>query len=130
MPAKEKRMRLMTNIIESKIAPRGVPVGVIVLVGLLLLTSVALTGCANQVDIAAVEPTATIFPPTPTDIPVPPPGPTPEALDFPLAAPPSEEKPAEPIDDQTCLDCHTDEETLKAVAEEEEVEEELSEGEG
>ena len=35
------------------------------------------------------------------------------------------------MDDQSCVDCHTDEETLKAVAEEaEEDQESLSEGEG
>ena len=32
--------------------------------------------------------------------------------------------------DQSCVDCHTDEETLRAVAEEEEVPEVESEGEG
>jgi hypothetical protein len=80
-------------------------------------------------NIAAVEPTATLYPLPPTDIPVPPPGPTPEALDFPVAAPVREQP--EPVDDQNCVACHTDEETLKAVAKVEEVEEEaLSEGEG
>jgi hypothetical protein len=35
------------------------------------------------------------------------------------------------VNDQGCVDCHTDEETLKAVAEKaEEAEESLSEGEG
>jgi len=127
MPAKEKRMRLMTNTMRSKIALGGV----ILLAGLLMLTAMALTGCADTGDIAAVEPTAILYPPTPTDIPLPPPRPTPEALDFPLAAPPSEEVKVEPVNDQTCVDCHTDEETLKAVAEQEkDAEESLSEGEG
>jgi hypothetical protein len=34
------------------------------------------------------------------------------------------------VDDTACIACHTDEETLKAVAEEEEVPEVESEGEG
>jgi hypothetical protein len=103
--------------------------GLAALVMLLLLSALALTGCAEPGAIEAVEPTATLYPPPPTDIPLPPPGPTPEALDFPLAVATSVE--AEPVNDQSCVDCHTDEETLKAVAEEEDVaEENLSEGEG
>jgi hypothetical protein len=90
--------------------------------------ALALTGCAEPAAIAAVEPTATLYPPPPTDIPPPPPGPTPAALNFPLAAPTRVE--AEPVDDQACVDCHTDKETLTAVAKEEEIEEALSEGEG
>jgi hypothetical protein len=99
-------------------------------VGLLLLAAVmALTGCGGPAAIAAVEPTATVYALPPTDIPAPPPGPTPEALDFPLQAPSSVEQGKE--NDQSCVDCHTDEETLKAVAEKAEVaEESLSEGEG
>lgn len=96
---------------------------------LLLLVVAALGGCAQPEAISAVEPTATAYPPPPTDIPAPPPGPTPAALDFPLPAPTHEE--AEPVDDQSCVDCHTDEETLKAVAEKaEEDQDSLSEGEG
>lgn len=95
---------------------------------LLLLAALALTGCAEPGVIAAVEPTATAYAPQPTDIPAPPPGPTPVALDFPLPAPTKVE--LGEADDQTCVDCHTNEETLKAVAEKEEVEETLSEGEG
>jgi hypothetical protein len=34
------------------------------------------------------------------------------------------------VDDTACVTCHTDEETLKAVAEEPEETESLSEGEG
>jgi hypothetical protein len=104
--------------------------GSVFVVGLLLLLAlVALTGCADPAAIAAVEPTPTAFPPPPTDIPAPPPGPTPAALDFPLPAPTHAE--AEPVDDQSCVDCHTDEETLKAVADKaEEDQESLSEGEG
>jgi hypothetical protein len=36
----------------------------------------------------------------------------------------------EPVDDTACISCHTDEETLKAVAKEEEEPEVESEGEG
>lgn len=98
-------------------------------VALLFLVALALAGCAEPAAIAAVVPTATIYAPPPTDIPVPPPGPTPAALEFPL--PPPNQVMKEVANDQACVDCHTDEETLKAVAEEEGVSEEsLSEGEG
>jgi hypothetical protein len=103
--------------------------GVVAAALLLLLSALALTGCADPAAIAAVEPTPTAYPPPPTDIPPPAPGPTPAALDFPLPAPTDVE--AEPAHDQGCVDCHTDEETLKAVAEAEGGREEtLSEGEG
>lgn len=96
---------------------------------LLLLVSVALGGCAEPAVIAAVEPTATAYPPSPTDIPSPLPGPTPAALQFPLPAPTHPE--VEATAAQFCVDCHTDEETLKVVAEQaEEEQESLSEGEG
>ncbi|MFC2029497.1 hypothetical protein ACFLWA_02070 [Chloroflexota bacterium] len=102
-----------------------------ILVGLLLLSLAFLTGCAEPAAIAPVEPTPTAFPPPPTDIPAPPPGPTPAALDFPLSAPTDVEE-ARPVSDQNCVDCHTDEETLKVMAEEEQggENESLSEGEG
>jgi hypothetical protein len=103
--------------------------GVVALGLLLLLASVALAGCAEPAAIAAVEPTATAYPPPATDIPAPPPGPTSATLDFPLPAPTHPE--TDPVDDQPCVNCHADEETLKAVAEKaEEVQESLSEGEG
>jgi hypothetical protein len=95
---------------------------------LLFLASLLLTGCMEGPAIAAVEPTATLYPPPPTDIPPPPPGPTPEALDFPL--PPPTPAISDLPDDQSCITCHTDEETLKALATEEEAAESLSEGEG
>jgi hypothetical protein len=104
------------------------PVGVLAVVGLLLLTALVLSSCAEPAAIAAVPPTATVYAPPPTETPPLPPEPTPAALDFPLVAPSQE--PVESVNDQTCVGCHTDEETLKAVAEEEEVAEELSEGEG
>ena len=99
------------------------------LVVLLFLAAVALTGCAEPQTIVAVEPTATLYPPPPTDVPLPPPRPTPAAMDFPLPAPTQSE--AEPESDKNCVGCHTDEETLKALATEElGGEETLSEGEG
>ena len=98
---------------------------------LLLLVAVILllTSCADPAAIAAVEPTATVYAPPPTDIPLPPPGPTPAALDFPLEAPTDVD--VEPVDDETCVGCHSDEDTLRAVASQEEGgQESLSEGEG
>jgi len=102
------------------------------LLALLLLGAVlALSGCAEPPAISAVEPTPTSFAPEPTDIPAPTPGPTPAALDFPLPPPETVEMEGEAADDQACIDCHTDEEVLKALAEPEgESEETLSEGEG
>jgi hypothetical protein len=103
--------------------------GAAALAVLLFLAAVTLTGCAEPQTITAVEPTATLYPPPPTDVPLPPPGPTPAALDFPLPAP--TQSVAEPESDQNCVGCHTDEETLKALATEEEGgQETLSEGEG
>jgi hypothetical protein len=104
------------------------PFGVVAVAGLLLLAVLALSGCAEPAAIAAVPPTATVYALPPTETPPPSPEPTQAALDFPLAAPSQE--PVEIVSDQTCIDCHTNEKTLKAVAEEEEVVEELSEGEG
>ena len=95
---------------------------------LLFLACLLLTGCMEGPAIAAVEPTATLYPPPPTDVPAPPPAPTPEALDFPL--PPPTHVSSDLPDDQSCITCHTDEEALKALATEEEVAESLSEGEG
>lgn len=102
--------------------------GVALVVGLLFVAALALTGCAQPAAIAAVEPTATAYAPPPTNIPPPPPGPTPASLDFPL--PPPTQVDAESTDDDTCVVCHTSEGTLKALAEDEEVQEDLSEGEG
>jgi hypothetical protein len=43
---------------------------------------------------------------------------------------PTDEPTPEAVDDTACIGCHTDQETLKLVAEEEEVPEVESEGEG
>jgi hypothetical protein len=102
--------------------------GAAAVVGLLLLVGVTLTGCADPMAIAAVVPTPTAYAPPPTDIPLPPPGPTPAALSFPLPAPTEGEE--TPVSDQTCVDCHTNEEQLKQLATAVEQVETLSEGEG
>lgn len=96
--------------------------------GVLLLVALALSGCAEPMAIAAVEPTATVYAPPPTDLPPPSPGPTPAQLDFPL--PPPNHVEMEVADDQYCVDCHTDADILRAMAEEEIEDETLSEGEG
>jgi hypothetical protein len=102
--------------------------GMAVVIALLTLAVVALTGCGGPGEIAAVEPTATLYPPPPTDIPAPPPGPTPAAMDFPIAAP--TRVAVEPVDDDTCVDCHTNQRVLQAMATEEEAPPVESEGEG
>jgi hypothetical protein len=99
-----------------------------VAIALLLLAVLALSGCGGPGEITAVEPTATLYPPPPTDIPAPPPGPTPVAMDFPIAAP--TRAVVEQVDDSTCVDCHTNEQILQAMATEEEAPEVESEGEG
>jgi hypothetical protein len=104
------------------------PIGVVVVVGLLLLGSIALSGCAQPTAVVAVPPTATVFAPPPTRALPELPPPTPAALEFPL--PPPERPASQPVSDQTCVDCHTDKERVQALAKEEEVAEELSEGEG
>lgn len=104
------------------------PTRVAAAVGLLFLAALIMSGCAEPAAIAAVPPSPTVYAPPPTKAPTPEPEPTPAALDFPLAAP--SQAPVEVVSDQTCVDCHTDEETLRVVAREEEVVEELSEGEG
>jgi hypothetical protein len=110
---------------KHKLTWRGV-----LLVALLLGAALALSGCAEPPAIAVVEPTPVSFKPPPTDIPAPPPGPTPAALDFPLPPPDEVETEAQP-DDGACIDCHTNEDILKALAEtENESEGDLSEGEG
>ena len=100
-------------------------------IAVLILAVLALTGCVGPGEIAVVEPTATIYAPPPTDVPAPPPGPTPAALDFPIAAPTgAEAEPVDQVSDQTCVDCHTSQEVLQAMATEEEAPEVESEGEG
>jgi hypothetical protein len=109
------------------------------LVALLILIPLVLLACgeptAAPTDPPASEPAATEVsakPPTPTTAPTDPPTPT----DVPTEPPPTDtpEPTEEPtpvvLDDSACITCHTSEETLKAMAVEEEVTESLSEGEG
>jgi cytoskeletal protein RodZ len=120
---------------------------------LLLAVSLVLIACGGEPTEVAIEPTsaptepaaptsAPTEPPAPTDAPTEPPAPTdaptepPTPTDVPTEPPPTEtpaptEEPTpELVDDTACIACHTDEETLKAVAEEPEEAESLSEGEG
>jgi outer membrane biosynthesis protein TonB len=114
-------------------------------IALLLFTVLVLLGACGGAEptMVAVEPTtaptepseptsAPTEPPAPTDTPTEPPAPT----EAPTEPPPTEtpEPTATPtpevVDDSACIACHTDEEALKAVAEEPEETESLSEGEG
>ena len=104
--------------------------GMAVVIGLLLLAVMALGGCAGPAAITVVEPTATLYPLPPTDIPAPTPGPTPAAMDFPIAAPTREPVEQVEANDHTCVDCHTSQQVLQAMATEEEAPEVESEGEG
>lgn len=82
--------------------------------GVLLFVVLALAGCFEPDAIAAVPATATLFVPQPTEPPPTTPTPVPTARTFPLAAPVhvTVEHPAH----QTCIECHTDAERLKASA--------------
>ena len=120
---------------------------------LLLLVPLVLIACGGQPTEVAMQPTSAATeppaptdapteppaltdistePPAPTDVPTEPPAPT----DVPTEPPPTdtptptEEPTPEPVDDTACIACHTDEETLKALAVEPEEAESLSEGEG
>jgi outer membrane biosynthesis protein TonB len=122
------------------------------LVILLLLTALALGACGGSApepttapeptEVAAQPTTAPTEPPLPTEEPTEPPpteaptepppteAPTEAPTEVPPTATPTEEPTPEVVDDTACIACHTDQETLMAVAEEEEVPEVESEGEG
>jgi len=122
---------------------------VTVMATLLLLVSLVLVGCAGGEPTAApteppeptevaAEPAAPTSAPTeppaptepsPTEEPTEPP-PTEEPTEPPPTATPTEEPTPEMIDDSGCITCHTDEETLQALAVEPEAPEVESEGEG
>ena len=116
--------------------------GVAMLLGLLLLVALVLAGCGGEPTAAPTEPpeptevaaapTEAPTEPPPTDVPTeePTPEPTEAPTEPPPTATPTEEPTPEPIDDTGCIICHTDEETLKAMATEEEAPEVESEGEG
>jgi cytoskeletal protein RodZ len=114
-----------------------------VLLGLLLVLALLLLGCGGEPTAVPTEPpeptevsvapTPTeepTQPPTPTEEPTEPPTPTEEPTEPPPTATPTEEPTPVPVDDTACISCHTDEETLEAVAVEPEETESLSEGEG
>ena len=120
--------------------------GVAVPLGLLLVPVLLVAGCGGGPTATPTEPPTEVavqptmapteVPPTeaptelpPTETPTEPP-PTEAPTEPPPTATPTEEPTPEPVDDTACVACHTDEETLKAVAEEPEETEALSEGEG
>jgi len=119
---------------------------VAVLSGLLLVLIVVLAGCGGEPTAVPTEPkevaVAPTEPPAPTDVPAEPPVPTdvptepPTPTDVPTEPPPTdtpvptEEPTPEVVDDTGCITCHTSEETLQALATEEEAPEVESEGEG
>ena len=115
---------------------------VAVLIGLLLVLVLLLAGCGGEPTAApteppptevAAQPTEAPTEPPPTEVPTEPPPtetPTDVPTEVPPTATPTEEPTPEPVDDTACVACHTDEDALKAVAEEPEETEALSEGEG
>ena len=102
---------------------------------LLLLAGLSLAGCGGEPTAAptevAAEPTPTTAPteapPTeePTEVP-----PTATPTQVPPTATPTEEPTPEVVDNSACVTCHTDQETLQALAVEPEAPEVESEGEG
>jgi hypothetical protein len=121
-------------------------IGGAMVLGLLLLTVLLLSGCGDtatatpEATAIAMEPTsAPTEAPAPTSAPTEPPSPTATPTELPptdTPAPtdtpfPTDTPTPEAVDDTACIACHTDQETLQAVAEEPEEEgESLSEGEG
>jgi hypothetical protein len=120
-----------------------------VVVGVLLLGALAVAACGGGPSPVASQPTALPTAPlAPTNVPTEPPTATsmptvpPPATDTPSPAPPTDtpvptDTPAptdtptpEAVDDSACIACHTDQETLQAVAKVEPTPESLSEGEG
>lgn len=108
--------------------------GMVVLAGLLALVTLILVACGGEPTAVPTElpkPTeVSEAPPTPTQAPTEPPEPTSTPTQAPPTAMPTEEPTPEPVDDTACIACHTNEETLQAVAVEEEAPEVESEGEG
>ena len=108
--------------------------GVAILFGLLFLLTLMLVGCGGEPTAAPTEPPAptkvSAAPATPTSAPTEPPTPTDVPTEPPPTATPTEEPTPEPVDDTACITCHTSEETLQALATEEEAPEVESEGEG
>jgi outer membrane biosynthesis protein TonB len=107
-----------------------------VLLALMVVLVLLLAGCGGEPTTApteSAEPTeVSVAAATATSAPTEPPEPTDTPTVPPPTATPTEEPTSTPVpvDDTACVGCHTDEETLKAVAEEPEETEALSEGEG
>ena len=80
---------------------------------IILLASLVLVGCSSQPETA---------PPSPTTVQ--------EEIETPAPAPTPTPAEVAQADDSSCIDCHTTQETLEALAQEPEDAEELSEGEG
>ena len=110
--------------------------GVGVLLALMVVLVLVLAGCGGEPTAAPTEPPepteVSAAPATATSAPTEPPEPTDTPTVSPPTATPTEEPTPTPVpvDDTACVGCHTDEETLKIVAEEPEETEALSEGEG
>ncbi len=108
--------------------------GVGVLLALMVVLVFLLAGCGGEPTAAPTEPPepteVSAAPATATSAPTEPPAPTDTPTMPPPTATPTEEPTPVPVDDTKCVGCHTDEEALKAVAEEPEETETLSEGEG
>lgn len=110
--------------------------GVAAIAGLLLLFTLVLAGCGEPTAVPTKPPVSEATPTkiaaepaTPTSTPTEPP-PTAVPTEPPPTAVPTEPPTPEPVDDTGCITCHTNEESLKALAQEEEEPEVESEGEG
>jgi len=101
----------------------------LIFAGLLLLLGSLAVGCVEDEPITPVPPTPTVADPIPPKHPAIAPTPTSIARQFPLPVPTLLPVAARPSS-QNCVDCHTDAETLKAMAETVEKAESKSEGEG
>ena len=102
------------------------------IVALLLLVPLILSGCSEPATIATQPTRIATETSSPTSIPTETSAPTESPTELPPTdtPPPTEEPTPEVADNTACIACHTDETTLRAVAEEEEPAESLSEGEG
>lgn len=101
--------------------------GVAAIAGLLLLFTLVLAGCGEPTAVPTKPPVSEA---TPTKIAAEPATPTSTPTEPPPTAVPTEPPTPEPVDDTGCITCHTNEESLKALAQEEEEPEVESEGEG
>ena len=102
------------------------------IVALFLLVPLILSGCGEEATVDTQPTPVATETSAPTSIPTESPVPTEVPTERPPTdtPPPTEEPTPEVADNTACIACHTDETTLRAVAEEEELAESLSEGEG